>query len=194
MRRDHVKYLSLIASLTLLHQHQREQIVRQRDGQEETCVIATLEDVEIANQLASEAFGTSLDGLMPQTRQLLILLDDYIQQLTAKKKVPREAIRFTQRELREAFGWGDFQLRRHLKRLLELEYVLRHHGGNRNQREYQLLYQGEGRDGSPFLLGLIDAAKLRQSPSKTARRKTAKKAETIDSKSKTIGPKAKTIT
>ena len=152
MRRDHVKYLSLIASLTLLHQHQREH--------QDSCVVATQDDIEVAGQLASEALGKSLDALMPQTRQLLMLLDDHVEQ--AKKKLPREAIRFTQRELRETFGWGDFQLRRHLKRLVELEYVLRHHGGKRNQREYQLLYQGEGRDGSPFLLGLIDATKLRK--------------------------------
>jgi len=162
MRRDHIKYLSLIASLTLLHQHQREQTVRQSGNQEETCVIATREDIEVANQLANEALGQSLDSLMPQTRQLLILLDDYIQQLATKKKVPHEAIRFTQRELRETFGWSDRQLRRHLQRLVELEYVLSYRTGQRNGREYSLLYDGQGRDGEPFLLGLLDAAKLRK--------------------------------
>ncbi len=147
MRRDHVKYLSLIASLTLLHQYQREQ----RDS----CVIATKEDVEVANRLASEALGKSLDSLMPQTRQLLLLLDEYL------PKSKRSEVRFTQRELRERFGWGDFQLRRHLQRLVELEYVIKHKA-KRNQKEYELLYQGEGQDGQPFLLGLVDAAKLRK--------------------------------
>lgn len=151
MRRDHVKYLSLIASLTLLHQYQREC--------HEDYIIATKEDIQVANQLASEALGKSLDSLMPQTRQLLVLLDEHV---TKQSKIPRQEVRFTQRELRETFGWGDFQLRRHLKRLVELEYVLRHHGGKRNQREYELLYQGEGKDGSSFLLGLIDASKLRK--------------------------------
>lgn len=154
MRRDHVKYLSLIASVTLLHQYQREH--------QDDCTVATKEDIEVANRLASEALGSSLDALMPQTRQLLMLLDQHVAGQSQQSKMPRESIRFTQRQLREAFGWGDFQLRRHLKRLVELEYVLRHSGGKRNQREYELLYQGEGKDGDPFLLGLIDASKLRK--------------------------------
>ena len=53
-------------------------------------------------------------------------------------------------------------MRKHLARLLELEYILVHRTGRGNQREYELLYQGEGRDGQPFVLGLIDVLKLRQ--------------------------------
>jgi hypothetical protein len=30
---------------------------------------------------------------------------------------------FTKRQLRETFGWGDFAIRRHLARLVELEWV-----------------------------------------------------------------------
>ncbi len=175
MRRDHVKYLSLIASLTLLHQHQREQTVRQQGDQDETCVVATLADVEVAGKLASEVLGQSLGALMPQTRQLLMLLDDYVTQQATEKESPRTGVRFTQRELRESLGWGDFQLRRHLKRLVELEYVLPHRGSHRNQRLYELLYQGEGQDGKPFYLGLVDTAKLRKPTRKQSR------------KSKTIG-------
>ena len=52
-RRDHAKYLSLIAALTLLHQYQRQETTRTRDGVSERCVVATLEDLEVANQLAS---------------------------------------------------------------------------------------------------------------------------------------------
>jgi hypothetical protein len=177
MRRDHVKYLSLIASLTLLHQHQREQTVRQQGDQEETCVVASLEDVEIAGRLASEALGQSLGALMPQTHQLLILMDDYVQQLADQKKTPREAVRFTQRELRETFGWSDRQLRRHLQRLVELEYVLPYRTGQRNGREYGLLYEGQGRDGEPFLLGLVDTAKLQ-------------KRQKVGSKNQSGGPKS----
>jgi len=145
-----------------LHQHQRERTTRQRNGKDEECVIATCEDVEMANQLASEALGQSLDSLMPQTRQLLVLLDDYVTQRAAKEKAPRTEVRFTQRELREAFSWSDRQLRRHLKRLIELEYVLAYRTGQRNGREYSLLYEGQGRDGESFLLGLLDASKLRK--------------------------------
>jgi hypothetical protein len=172
MRRDHAKYLSLIASITLLHQHQRPR----RCGRSDGCgrspdratngdaieyLEATLEDAELANRLAAEVMGQSLDALLPQTRQLLALIDDHVTQRAQHAKKPRSRIRFTQRELRESFGWSDFQIRYHLRRLVELEYVLVYRTGAKNQREYELLYDGQGRDGERFLLGLADVTKLK---------------------------------
>jgi len=163
MRRDHAKYLSLIASITLLHQHQRPKKTRSvSEGQETDYLEATLEDAELANRLTAEVMGQSLDALLPQTRQLLALIDDHVTQRAQHAKKPRSRIRFTQRELRESIGWGDYQLRRHLARLVELEYVLAYRTGAKNQREYELLYDGQGRDGERFLLGLTDVAKLRK--------------------------------
>jgi len=160
MRRENAKYLALIASITLLYQYQREQVTSERDGK--TCVVATLEDIEWANRLLSEAMGGHLDSLLPQTRQLLVLTDDYLQQRSVAEKTPRAKLRFRQRELREALGWADRPLRRHLARLVELEYVVAYRTGRGNQREYQLLYDGQGRDGRPVLLGLIDPSMLRR--------------------------------
>ena len=48
-RRDHAKYLSLIATIALLHQYQRQRITRRG----EACVVATLDDARLANQLAA---------------------------------------------------------------------------------------------------------------------------------------------
>jgi hypothetical protein len=121
---------------------------------------ATAEDAALAGRLAAEVMGRTLEGLLPQTRQLLALVDDLVSARARSARRPRSAIRFTQRELRESFAWGDFQLRRHLARLVELEYVLVHRTPRGNQREYELMYDGQGRKGEPFLLGLVDAAKL----------------------------------
>jgi hypothetical protein len=158
MRRDHAKYLSLIASITLLHQYQRSS--RPGPTGEMDYLEATFDDIERANELASKVLGRTLDSLMAQTRQLLVLLDDYVGQRCQREDKSRLELRFTQREIREALGWGDFQLRRHLRRLVELEYVLVHRTKRGNQREYELLYDGQGRDGEPFVLGLFDVAKL----------------------------------
>ncbi len=157
MRREFDKYLVLIESITLLHQYQRVQ--HEEDGV--AYVTATLEDVDLANRLAGEALGQSLDDLLPQTRQLLVLLDDYVTRWVQTKQMPRLDVRFTQRELREALDFSDRSLRRHLARLVELEYVLPYRTGQGNQRQYQLVYDGQGRDGSRFLLGLIDTSTLR---------------------------------
>ncbi len=45
-------------------------------------------------------------------------------------------------------------------RLVDMEYVLVHHGGRGQSLVYELLYSGEGEDGASFLMGLIDAASL----------------------------------
>ena len=159
MRRDNAKYLSLIASITLLHQHQRKVIEL---GSGKIAIEASVEDVELANRLVSQVMGRSLDDLLPQTRQLLVLIDNWINQKSRESKLSRNLVRFTQRQLRESFAWSDHQIRHHLKRLLELEYVLAHRTGHGNAKEYELLYDGQGRDGESFLLGLADPSTLKQ--------------------------------
>ena len=159
MRRDNAKYLSLIASITLLHQHQRKVIEL---GSGKIAIEASVEDVELANRLVSQVMGRSLDDLLPQTRQLLVLIDNWINQKSRESKLSRNLVRFTQRQLRESFAWSDHKIRHHLKRLLELEYVLAHRTGHGNAKEYELLYDGQGRDGESFLLGLADPSTLKQ--------------------------------
>ena len=160
MRRDHDKYMTLIAASAVLHQYQRPRKSRQVAGQTVEYIEATLEDVALANRLASEVMGQSLTELLPQTRHLLLRIDQCVGQWAERQAKPRSMIRFTQRQLREELGWGDFQLRRHLARLVELEYILAYRTGARNQREYQLLYDGEGRQGERFLLGLAELEQL----------------------------------
>ena len=177
MRRDNAKYLSLIASITLLHQHQRNLV---DTGGGNLAVESTVEDVELANKLISDVMGGSLDDLLPQTRQLLVLIDNLINLESRQSKVHRNLIRFTQRQLRETFGWSDNQIRHHLKRLIELEYVLAHRTGHGNGKQYELLYDGEGRDGEPFLPGLIDSSKLKARSNKGSTTKQGKQADADD--------------
>jgi len=49
-------------------------------------------------------------------------------------------------------------LKAHLKRLEELEYLLVHR--DQGRFVYELAYDGEGADGAPFVMGLIDANAL----------------------------------
>jgi hypothetical protein len=168
MRRDHAKYLTLIASLALLHQYQRKQVTRWRDGQSQPCVVAALEDVRMANRLAAEASGSRPDWLLPQTRQLLEQLNRYVSEQGRMQGVARSEVRFTQRQLREALGWTDRPLRRQLRRLVELEYLLVYRTGRGNQRAYQLLYEGGGEDTGPWLLGLTRIDQLAEGPTTTS--------------------------
>jgi DNA primase catalytic core len=159
-RRDHRKYLALIRAIALLHQHQRPIRSLARPGGEPVAYIeATVADIEAANRLAHAVLGTTLDELAPQTRRLLGLVWELaVERGQAEGIRPREA-RFTRREVRERTGWGDTQLRVHLGRLEELEYVLTRREAGRVV--YELAWDGEGQDGAPFLMGLIDIDQLR---------------------------------
>ena len=161
-RRDHTKYLQLIATVAVLHQYQRE--IRSIDcggGRTAPCVVATLDDIAAANRLAHETLGRCLDEMPPQTRGLLALIEREVAARCAAKKMERTDVRFTRRQVREATGWSNTQLHVHLKRLEDLEYLLTHRADQGQGFVYELVYDGAGKDGRPFVCGLLDVEKLR---------------------------------
>ena len=160
-RRDHLKYLTLIRSIALLHQYQRPTKNVSHHGQAMQYIEATIDDIAAANALAHEALGRSLDELAPQTRRLLMLIDEMVTEACKQSAIERSDHRFSRRQVREFTGWGNTQLRLHFSRLEELEYLLIHRGGRGQSFVYELLYDGQGQDGKPFLCGLIDVEQLR---------------------------------
>ncbi len=113
-RRDNAKYLGLIRAVTLAHQHQRARRQVAVEGKTVTYIEATEGDVAVADQLCSQVLDTTTDELSPATRNLLSSIVDF---------VATHGARFTRRELRQAIGLGDSQLKVHLARLVDLEYV-----------------------------------------------------------------------
>ncbi|MFC1641663.1 CHC2 zinc finger domain-containing protein, partial [Myxococcota bacterium] len=150
-RRDHMKYLTLIRVIALLHQYQRPIKTVEHQGHSIRYVEVTRQDVEVANHLAHEVLGRSLDELPPQTRRLLGVLDDLVSKETKKLGIDRADYRFSRRQVREHSEWSYEQLRVHLGRLVELEYLLVHRGGRGQRFVYELCYDGKGGDGSCFL-------------------------------------------
>jgi DNA primase catalytic core len=135
-RRDHEKYLTLIDSIALLHQHQRPKGRYELGGRTLEYVPVTLDDIALANELAPEVLGRSLDELPPQTRSVL----GYIRTLMrAKREKTKGVDTFTRRELHGACGWSFTQLRIHLERLIEQEYVAVHSGRMGSQFVYEIL-------------------------------------------------------
>jgi DNA primase len=68
--------------------------------------------------------------------------------------------------VRELTGWGDTQLRVHLERLVQMEYLLAHGGRRGVVFEYELVYDGQGAQGEAFLMGLQDLAGLGAAPTR----------------------------
>jgi hypothetical protein len=159
-RRDHEKYLTLIDTVALLHQHQRTVHRVERGGRAIEYVEVEPADIEIANRLAGEVLGRSLDELPPQTRRVLALLDAWVTDECMQLDCERPDFRFTTKEVRDALSLGQTQAKTHLARLVELEYLLVHRLVSGRPHVYELLYSGEGNDGRAFLPGLLDPAEL----------------------------------
>jgi len=138
-RRDHEKYLTLIDAIALLHQHQRTHGQHLVNGRTVEFIEVTLDDIALANELAPEVLGRSLDELPPQTRRLL----GFIRELMKSKRQERgakSATTFSRKELRDLCGWSLTQVRVHLERLVELEYLATRHARLNNQFLYELLF------------------------------------------------------
>jgi len=153
-RRDHEKYLTLIDAIALLHQHQRETRTLP-SGQR--FIEVTLDDIALANELAPEILGRSLDELPPQTRRLL----GYIRELVKRKSGDAKAAStFSRRELRDHCGWSLTQVRVHLERLVELECLAIRHGRLGSQFVYEVMFDTDTPEAVAHV-GLIEIAKLR---------------------------------
>ena len=105
--------------------------------------------------------GRSLDELPPQTRRLLLLVDDMVREQCEQLKMERTDYRFSRRDVRQYTGWSDPQVKRHLHKLEELEYLIVHHGGRGQSFVYELYFERPADPRQPFLPGLIDIGKLR---------------------------------
>lgn len=167
LRRDQEKYLNLIEALTLIHQYQRPLKTIERWGESIQCLEVNLDDIELANRLAHEVLGRSLDELPPQTRRFLLLLEEMVKKECEEKKLERGEYRFYRADLISKIGWSYDQVRFHLDRLTEREYVIAHFGARGQRFTYELIYDGKGKDGKPFLPGLIDVEALRKKYSPT---------------------------
>lgn len=161
-RRDHEKYLTLIDSIALLHQYQREIKSIESNGEVIEYVEVTLDDIEVANKLAHEILGRTLDELPPQTRKLLAKIQTMVRAQCKAQGIEQQNYRFSRKEIRDATGWSDGQLKIHCTRLSELEYVLVHRGGRGSSLVYELLYQGDTVTDQPQMMGLIDTEQLKK--------------------------------
>jgi DNA primase catalytic core len=169
-RRDQPKYLNLINAVALLRQMQKQAkpAPNAPDGAP-AYIEVDREDIRLANELATELMGHSLDELSRPAADLLQLLLK-MQDSTAKEKnadepppsLARHVPGFTRRQIREFTGWSNARVHRYLQELIELEFVLMEHGRNGVLHRYRLAYDGQGQDGRKFLLGLKSVDELHE--------------------------------
>jgi DNA primase len=154
-RRDHMKYLTLIQAVALLHQYQREVKKTTHRGQTIEYIEVQKSDIRLANQLAHEVLGRTLDEMPPQSRKLLLLVRDMVQALAQQQDCLASEVRFTRRDIRAYTNWSDSQLKNHCMRLTEMEYLLTHGGSRGHLLHYELLWDG-GSGEENHLCGLLN--------------------------------------
>jgi DNA primase catalytic core len=153
-RRDHTKYLTLIRTIAFLHQWQRE-VKTARHGDKPFEYIETTEqDVELAKKIIHEVLGRSLDEMPAQTRRLLLLIDGMVAAACERERIERTEYRFSRRDVRAFTRWSDSQLKRHLARLEDLEYLIVHRGGRGQSFVYELFFEGGADAARSTLTGL----------------------------------------
>jgi hypothetical protein len=161
-RRDHMKFITLISAIALLHQHQREIKSSTEDGDTLEYIEATEGDVKLAWALTNQVVVRSLDDVQAQTRRLLLLLDKMVGQECERLMVERSDYRFTRATVRQFTRWSDSQLKTHLHRLEELEYLALHRGLPGQSFVYALNFEMDEK-GRPVLPGLSYGARRSRS-------------------------------
>jgi DNA primase catalytic core len=162
-RRDQPKYLNLIVTVAFLHQMQRPVKHNAVFGD---YIEVTLDDIAIANELATELFGASLDELSAPGRRLAEQLADYVAAQASARRTSWEKVNFGRRDLRAALKWSETRLRVHLRELAELEYLAPLCGVQGTAYQYRLLVSPEEiRGAGRFVPGLKSVEQLRQEAS-----------------------------
>ena len=152
LRRDHDRFLDLIACVCFLRQYQKA--ARRHEGQD--YIVCDLEDYRIAYRIMVEGVLSSTVRELPKGAVgLYEEIRTWVKKEALRQKLEVQEVSFTQRQIREATGLGHSWLAGCLRQLVDYEYVKQTGGnGNRSKGYYRL----RGEDG-------IAAADLSMIPS-----------------------------
>ena len=161
-RRAQPQYLNIIHTVAFLRQMQKEVKKHTAKNKNVEYIEVDETDIEIGHKLAVEILGKTLDELSIPARDLLELIDKMLSARFAKilEKEGKDTstfkrdLTFTRRELREFSGWTNTRLHKHIKELVNLEYVLMESGRCNSLQTYKFLYDGEGKAGEKFIPGM----------------------------------------
>jgi hypothetical protein len=118
-RRDHDRLLSLIEAIAFLHQHQRP---IGADGDVEY-IIASVEDYAHAYDLAHQVFAQAGSDLPKPVADFYARVKEIMRGRARAGKCRIDDLTFSRRDIRQATEWPDHIVKRHMRRLEELEYV-----------------------------------------------------------------------
>jgi DNA primase len=77
-------------------------------------------------------------------------------------RIEIEKVQLSRREIREATGWSDWQVRIYCRQLVEMEYLYLVSGANGKRFVYELAADAAEEEGRPLLRGLLDVEQLKR--------------------------------
>ncbi len=164
-RREQEKYLTLINVIAFLRQYRKEVKRASREDVSIEYVEVGPEDIALANELAREVLWRGWDELAPPVRGMKRELEKLYARRAGEQGIEPASVGMTRREIREATGWSDWQVRMYCQRLVEMEYLILAGNGNGRPCQYYLARPEEADE--PRLTGLVDVA-----PKAAAKEKT----------------------
>jgi DNA primase len=139
LRRDHERFLDLMASVAFLRQKQK---TRHTEGAF-TYVEVDLTDYRIARELMVRGVLERTLGELPgAAERLLEAIRGYVAKRVETSHEQAIEVSFTQRSIREATGYSHSWVKQNLRVLLEYEYVDVVRGGSARSRGYYRLSGG----------------------------------------------------
>lgn len=145
-RRDHQRFLSLIAVVALLHQYQRD-IETTPSG--EAYIEATMDDYRSAYEIGIHIMGYTLSHLQKDTQDLLDELTELAERGSKENGIQPDEFAFSRRDIRERTNWPDKKIYRCMGDLIDMEYVR----------------IACGRQGKMYLYKLNEDRKIKRDPS-----------------------------
>jgi hypothetical protein len=139
LRREHKKFLTLVAAITLLHQHQRERKADVVGGKRIEYIEATQGDADLANRLVPDLLKRNLDELSPPARSLVRQIAAMI---AARRDAAAGGTYFDRKELQRFTGLSVWHIKTYLVQLVEYEYIAPVTGKKGRRYLYELIWDG----------------------------------------------------
>jgi DNA primase catalytic core len=148
VRRDHERFIDLIACVCFLRQYQKEV----KNNGRFDYIECDLEDYRIAYDImVGEHSRTMINGVLASTMielpksatELYEAIRSYSRATASKKSLKSEEVSFTQRDIREQTGYGHTWIKTNMRLLVDYEYIVISRGGRERSKAVYRLREDE---------------------------------------------------
>lgn len=139
-------YLSLVSAVCLHRQFQKP-VRKLKDpvsGKEVEVIHVEAGDIRLANRIMDRLFAASVGDLNPVNRKMLGDIEAFCRAQGEATGMPVSEVPFTRRDIRDASHWEHVPCRRAFEKLLDMEYIERTFGRERNRHYYRLALGQDG--------------------------------------------------